>query len=425
MGIDTLQLARSEFALTASFHYLFVALTLGLAPMVAISQTRYLRSGDDAHAQTTRFWGQIYVVNYALGIVTGIVMEFQFGLNWSGLSQAAGSVFGAPLALETIVAFFIESTFLGLWVFGWGVLPRALHTVLIWIVTVTAYLSTFFILVANTFLQHPVGYIQAQGGLRLTNLLALLSSTSLLLTLGHVIAAALLTGGVFVAGVSAFRMIRSAGEHEMFYPSFRLGVVVSAVAGVVVAVFGVVSLTNLASTQPAKSATLLNQVKKMSAAQRELVAQFGAGNYLPPKLPIQIALWVMFGCLFALVALALIAISRFEEFTAQNLQKSPPLRRLLWLFVAAIPLPFLANTAGWVVREVGRQPWLIYGVLKTHGAVSDVGESTVLASFVVFGVVFAVLAFVDYHLIARIVRRGPDRDFLAFGPASDVPIPTL
>lgn len=169
MGGDALVLARVQFALTAGTHFLFVALTLGLATLVALTQTRAAVSGSAVHARMVRFWGQLYVVNYAVGIVTGLVMEFQFGLNWSGLSRVTGNVFGAPLALETIVAFFVESTFLGLWIFGWDRLNRWVHLALIWVVTLTAYLSAYFVLVANGWMQRPVGFEMVDGAARLTD----------------------------------------------------------------------------------------------------------------------------------------------------------------------------------------------------------------------------------------------------------------
>src|SRR5919108_5481115 len=206
--MDAVLLARLQFAGTTGIHWLFVILTLGLVPLVAVMHTRAALARDpDARAgweRAARFWGQLYVINYALGIVTGLVMEFQFGLSWSGLSKFAGNVIGAPLALETLIAFFAESTFLGMWIFGWGRLRAGVHAVLIWLVTLTAYASAYWILVANGFLQRPVGYEVRDGVAHLTDIGAMLTNPSALLALGHITMAALLTGGLFVAGVSAF-----------------------------------------------------------------------------------------------------------------------------------------------------------------------------------------------------------------------------
>lgn len=186
--MDVLDLARTQFAVTGSLHFLFVVLTLGLA-LIAIMHTRYAVTGKPVHERVTRFWGQIYVINYALGILTGLVMEFQFGMNWSGLSHYAGDIFGAPLAIETLGAFFLESTFLGLWIFGWHRLPKWLHVACIWVVTLTAYVSAFWIMVANSFLQNPAGAVERDGHLVLTDFGALLTNPTLIMALPHVLGA--------------------------------------------------------------------------------------------------------------------------------------------------------------------------------------------------------------------------------------------
>src|SRR3712207_6351210 len=228
--MDALGLARLQFATTTSFHFLFVLLTLGLVTSVAVMQTRATLSADPVHARMTRFWGRLYVVNYALGIATGIVMEFQFGLNWSGLSTFAGDVFGAPLALETLVAFFLESTFLGLWIFGWDRVNKWVHLALIWLVALTAFASAFWIMMANAFLQHPVGHEERDGVLRLADFSALLDNPTFGMAFGHVLAASLTAGGVFVTGVSAYHLVKRTAEVEFFRRSLRLGVVTTALA---------------------------------------------------------------------------------------------------------------------------------------------------------------------------------------------------
>src|ERR1044072_5656251 len=205
-------LARTQFAVTTTFHFLFVLLTLGLVVLVAIMQTRSTITGNTVHGRATPFFGKLYVVNYALGIATGIVMEFQFGLTWSGLSTVAGDVFGAPLAIETLVAFFLESTFLGLWIFGWDRLRKGVHLALIWLTALTAFASAFWVMVSNSFLQNPVGYERRDGVLRLTDFGALLRSPTLTSAVPHLCAAALATGGFFVAGVSAWHFPRRTPE---------------------------------------------------------------------------------------------------------------------------------------------------------------------------------------------------------------------
>ncbi|GAA3114200.1 cytochrome ubiquinol oxidase subunit I [Nonomuraea salmonea] len=198
--MDTLDLARLQFALTAGAHFLFVALTLGLATLLAVVQTTATISGKDVHLRMTRFWGQLYIINYAMGIVTGLVMEFQLGLSWSGLTNYAGDVFGSALAIETLVAFFVESTFLGLWIFGWNKLNRWAHLALIWVVTLTAYASAFWILVANGFLQNPVGHVVEGGRLRLTDFGAMVANPAAQAAFWHVLVGGLIVGGFFMAG---------------------------------------------------------------------------------------------------------------------------------------------------------------------------------------------------------------------------------
>jgi cytochrome d ubiquinol oxidase subunit I len=227
--MDVLELARLQFAATGSLHFLFVVLTLGLAPLVAIMHTRWALSGRPLQERMTRFWGQIYVINYALGIVTGLVMEFQFGLSWSGLTHYAGDVFGAPLAMETLVAFFLESTFLGLWIFGWGRLPKWAHLACIWLVTATAYASAFYIMVANSFLQNPAGAVLSGGRLELTDFGALLTNKALVFSFPHVLGAGLFTGAMVLVGASAYQLRRRTAEVEFFTRSLRIGVVTASI----------------------------------------------------------------------------------------------------------------------------------------------------------------------------------------------------
>ncbi|MFE9888653.1 cytochrome ubiquinol oxidase subunit I [Streptomyces scopuliridis] len=250
VSAETLDLARLQFALTAGGHFLFVTLTLGLATIVACVQTRATISGRPLHARMVRFWGQLYVINYAVGIVTGIVMEFQFGLSWSGLTHDVGNILGASLAVETIVAFFVESTFLGLWIFGWNRFGKWVHLTLIWVVTLTAYLSAYWILVANGFLNHPVGHRMEDGQAVLDDVGALLTNPSALLAFGHILAGSLLTAGFFMAGVSAYHLFRRTPEWEFFGRSLRIGVFVSLPALVVTAGSAVFSWPRSPSCNP-------------------------------------------------------------------------------------------------------------------------------------------------------------------------------
>jgi cytochrome d ubiquinol oxidase subunit I len=366
-------LARVQFATTTSFHFLFVLLTLGLVTLLVIMQTRFTLTRAPVHERMTRFWGRIYVINYALGIATGIVMEFQFGLNWSGLATYAGDVFGAPLALETLVAFFLESTFLGLWIFGWGRLNRWLHLGLLYLTALTAYASAFWIMAANGFLQHPVGYRADGNVLRLEDFSALLSNPTFGTALMHVVFASLTVGGVFLTGVSAYHFIKRTAEADFFRRSLRMGVITTALATPALVGAGFAQFPIIREFQPGKFAA-------------------GPGAALGFMIMIGMTLTTVSWLTLPLLVKDLVIRMRFP----------------LYLMVIGIPLPFVAAVLGWVFREVGRQPWLVYGLLRTEDAVSHVDSSQILLSLVVFSSLFVLLACVDWALIARAVRRGPD-----------------
>jgi cytochrome bd ubiquinol oxidase subunit I len=406
---STVDLARLQFAVTTSVHFLFVILTLGLVTLVAITQTRFVVGGNPEFGRMARFWGLLYVINYAVGIASGLVMEFQFGLNWSGLSRITGDVFGAPLALETLIAFVLESTFLGMWIFGWGRLPKGVHLALIWGVTITAYLSAFWVLVANAFLQHPVGYAVEDGTARLTSLSALLGNPNLQFALGHVLAAALLTGGFFMAGVSAWHFWRRTTEVEFFRRSLRTGLVAATVGSFLVIGLGYAQFDSITANQPTK----LVEGAELAEAQAQMVARYGPGNYAPPSWTLSAFDWMTIaGNLFFLIAVAGLVLMIRSWLTRVR-----GLRFMLVVLIATVPLPFLTAIDGWLVREVGRQPWAVSGVLKTSDAVSELNPSTMLASLIGFGALLVGLAVLDWWLIARHARRGPGAEFLLDAPA--------
>jgi cytochrome d ubiquinol oxidase subunit I len=408
-----LTLARVEFAVTACVHFLFAALTLGLLPVVVYFQTRWVHTGRPVFERLTRFWGNVYVINYAVGIATGLVMEFQFGLNWSGLTGFAGNVFGAPMALETIVAFFVESTFLGLWILGWGRLPKAVHLALIWLITLSAYASAFWVMLANGFLQHPVGYALRGGAVVLTDWGALLTNPGALDGLAHLLAGALTTGGVVIAGISAYHWARRTKEREFFGRSLYTGLTVAAVGSVATVALGFTQLGYLRSDQPAKLATINGNAPDLATAEAAMRAAHGPGDYAPPS-----AIAPLYTVMLAIgVALAVVTIGALA-FRG----RLPASRQALWALVAVIPLPYVALIMGWLVRELGRQPWVVYGVERTSAAGSQVSTPTILASLLIFTAIYAALAVLDYALIARAARRGPTA--LLFGEQPDAkPVP--
>ncbi|WP_327005591.1 cytochrome ubiquinol oxidase subunit I [Dactylosporangium sp. NBC_01737] len=404
--MNALDSARWQFAVTASLHFLFVALTLGLVFFVASVQTRYVRTGDPAYGRTARFWGSLYAINYAVGIATGLVMEFEIGLNWSGLSRLTGDVFGAPLALETLIAFVLESTLLGMWLFGWERLNKKLHLALIWGVAATALLSAFWVLVANAFLQHPVGYVlDGDGTARLTDFGALLTNSALWFAFAHTVSAAMLTGGMFVAGVSAWHL-RRAGADPIFRGSLRGGLRSSLVGMFLTMGFGYAQFGPLGANQPTK---LSGDGEDALRLQAEWAAKHGPGDYLPNSGIVGASL----GAMIMVANLLFLILLAAQLLTIRDtIIKRRWARPMLWLLTALIPVPFLTAIAGWIVREEGRQPWAVYGLLKTADAVSPMSDGALLASTLGFTAVVAGLVVVDWWLLARKARRGPGDEFL-------------
>ncbi|MEO3775389.1 cytochrome ubiquinol oxidase subunit I [Micromonospora sp. B11E3] len=392
--MDSLLLARLQFAITTSTHFLFVAVTLGLVTLLVGLQTAWVVTGNPAYERLTRFWGQLYVINYVLGIATGLVMEFQFGLNWSELSRYVGNVFGAPLAIETLVAFFLESTFLGMWIFGWHRLRRGVHLALLWGVALTAYASAFWIMVANSWLQNPVGYELRDGVAHLTDFGALLTNPTLGMAFGHVVSAALLTGGMLMAAVSAYHLIRRTPDHALFRTSLRIGLVTATLAITLVQGFGFAQFGPVGRVQPTK----FGGSPEQEALVADWTARFGPGDYTPPVLAnVGLGFMILIG--FALGCLWLLLPLLWRDAIIR-------LRFPLWLVLLALPLPFVAVLLGWISREVGRQPWVAYGLLPTGQAVSPVGAPVMLASLIGFTALLGTLAVANWVLLARHAARG-------------------
>jgi len=444
MSAETL--ARWQFAVTTIYHFLFVPLTIGLSILVAGLQTAWYRTGDLKWKSLTKFFGKLFLINFAMGVVTGIVQEFQFGMNWSDYSRFVGDVFGAPLAMEGIIAFFLESTFLGLWIFGWDRLPKKVHLASIWLAAIGTNISAYFILAANSWMQHPVGYTidPETHRARLTSIWKVLTNSTALVTIPHTIAAAFLMAGVFVLSVSAWHL-RRRHQDPMFRSALRLGIVTVLVAGVVVAVTGDIQARIMTKQQPMKMAAaealydtsapasfslltigsldghdevwslrvphllsfmatgdLNGSVEGINPIQSEYEQAYGPGDYRPS---IPLAYWTFrlmigFGVLAAL--LAAVALWAFRK------GKTPSSR---WFFRAATwayALPILANTTAWLFTEMGRQPWTVFGLLKTTNSASPtVGSGLVATSFITLTLLYAVLAIVEVRLLIAAIRSGP------------------
>ncbi|MCW3840136.1 cytochrome ubiquinol oxidase subunit I [Micromonospora yasonensis] len=405
--MDTLFLARLQFAATTSIHFLFVAVTLGLVTLLVGVQTAGFITGKPVYERLTRFWGQLYVINYVLGIATGLVMEFQFGLNWSGLSRYVGNVFGAPLAVETLLAFVLESTFLGMWIFGWHQLRKGVHLALLWGVALTAYASAFWVMVGNAWLQHPVGYEIRDGVAHLTDFGAMLTNPTLGFAFGHVIAASLVTGGMLMAAVSAYHLIRRTPDFAFFRKSLRIGLLTTAVAVVLLIGFGFAQFGPTGELQPTK----FGGGPDRDALVAEWTAKFGPGDYVPPTLSnvgLGFMILIGMGLFFGLLIVPLL----WRDWLIR-------LRFPLWLVLLALPFPFVAVILGWIAREVGRQPWAVYGLLPVEKAVSPVGAGLMLTSLIGFTLLLGTLAVTNWVLLARHAARGAHDPALGRPPAPD------
>jgi cytochrome d ubiquinol oxidase subunit I len=438
--MDALMLSRLQFTATTIFHFLFVPLTLGLSVLVAIMETRYARTGDEIDLKMTRFWGKLFLINFAVGVVTGITLEFQFGTNWSGYSAYVGDIFGSLLAIEATAAFFLESTLIGVWVFGWNRLSRTAHAAVMWLVAGASNLSAIWILTANGWMQHPVGFAVRNGRAELTDFAAVVFNPFSLLQIFHVIPAAFLLTAFFIMGISAYHLLKRQNV-EFFTRSFRLALVVGAVATVVVTIEGDIHAKHVTKTQPAKLAAMEalwdtttkapvylmavpDEANERNSVQvgaiPGLLSFLGHGDFdaqvkglkefpreeRPPVVATFLSFRVMIalGMYFAAVlAIGLFLRNRLLESTWY-----------LKLTLVSIPLPYLAITMGWVLAEIGRQPWIVYGVMRTADGVSPIDAVQVALSLAAFILVYALLGGVGYYLIGRAAVLGPD----ALGPPS-------
>ncbi|MEV0289411.1 cytochrome ubiquinol oxidase subunit I [Kribbella sp. NPDC050820] len=444
--METLDLARWQFAITTVYHFFFVPVTISLVAITAGLQTAWYRTGKEKYLRLTKFYGKLFLINIAMGVVTGIVQEFQFGMNWSDYSRFVGDVFGAPLALEGLLAFFLESTFIGLWIFGWDRLPRLVHLACIWMVVLGTQLSAYFILAANSWMQNPVGfrYNADRGRAELTDLWAVLTNKVVLVTYPHTIFAAFLVGGGFVAGVALWHLLRRPDvDRDVFRTALRLGAVIVLASGVGVALTGDQQGKVMTEVQPMKMAAaealyetekpasfsvftvgtldgsrevfsvklpyLLSflatgdfqgEVKGINSLQDAYERLYGPGSYKPN---IPLTYWtfrLMIG-----VGMTSVAIAAWLLWTTRR--GRAPNRRLIWLALPLPLLPMAANAFGWIFTETGRQPWLVFGLLPTASGVSPGTTSgEVITSLAGFTVLYGVLAVVEAKLMFRTIRGG-------------------
>jgi cytochrome d ubiquinol oxidase subunit I len=444
--MDVVMLARLQFAVTTVYHFFFVPLTLGLSILVAIMETQYVRTGDETYKRMTKFWGKLFLINFAMGVATGIVQEFQFGMNWSEYSRFMGDIFGAPLAIEALLAFYLESVFIGIWIFGWDKISKGLHATVMWLVAIGSNLSALWILVANSFMQQPVGYVLRNGRAEMDNFFALLGNGHVWVQWPHVFFSAVATAGFFVVGISAWHLLKRSDRLEVFRRSFMIGLIYATIGIVLSMLVGHSQAQYMTRIQPMKMAAaealwetedpaamslftigdeserrdvfairvpgLLSflahnrfsgEVRGINDLQREYELTHGPGDYVPP---VAMSYWtfrIMIGAGTAMLLLAFYGLWKARHGVSDN---ALYLRIMLW----AIALPYIANSTGWIFTEIGRQPWIVFGLQQTADAISpSVSAGEVLFSLVAFTLVYGVLMVADVVLLKKFAAAGaPD-----------------
>ena len=448
--MDPLDIARWQFGITTVYHFLFVPITIGLSFLVAGLQTAWVRTGNEKWLKGTKFFGKLFLINFAMGVVTGIVQEFQFGMNWSSYSRFVGDIFGAPLAVEALLTFFLESTFLGLWIFGWDRLPKKVHLATIWLAAIGTSLSAYMILAANAFMQHPVGYVfnPEKNRAQMTSFSEVLFQNTAVVAWVHTVSAAFLTAGAFMAGISLWLLMRNKSP-DMARSTLKLGAIVSVIAAVALSFSGDQDAKIMVQQQPMKMAAAEALYETATPApfsiltvgsldgskplftievpgalsflatgsfdgtvqginnleqqyQEQFGPEFGLDSYTP-YIPVTywgFRLMIGFGMLGALFAVLGLWASRKGRI--------PTSRWLLGMAILAPFMPLLANSFGWIFTEMGRQPWLVFGLFPTASGVSPgVSAGLVLTSLITFTVLYGALAVVEVGLMLRAIKQGP------------------
>lgn len=446
--MDLLALSRLQFALTAMFHFIFVPLTIGLVLLVAIMETLYVKTNEEVYKKMTQFFGKLFLINFALGVVTGITMEFQFGTNWSNYSKYVGDIFGAPLAIEATLAFFLESTFIGVWIFGWKRLSKKMHLFSIWMVALGTHLSAVWILVANGWMQHPVGYVLRNGRAELNDFGALISNSYAWLMYFHTLLAAYCVASFFVMGVSAFHLLRK-NYVQLFKKSFSIGIVVGLIATIGVAILGDLNAKNIAQVQPTKFAAFESIWQTQANAPFHLIVipdqqnqrnaveaiaipgllswlttgdsqavvkgmnDFPADQRPPVAIPFySFRIMVLLGLYMIVMAITGLVLQRKGKLENAN-------KYLKWM-VYTIPVPYVSTLLGWVVAEVGRQPWIVYGLMPTAKAVSPIALSQIWFSILGLSLFYLILMIAEFYLMFKYARRGPSDDAPVVTPRSKI-----
>ena len=431
--MDVVLLSRLQFAAATMFHFLFVPLTLGLSVLVAYMETKYVRTGDEIYLSMTKFWGKLFLINFAVGVVTGITLEFQFGTNWSRYSIFMGDIFGSLLAIEATTAFFLESTLIGVWVFGWKKLSKKAHALVMWLVALAGSFSSLWILLANGWMQQPVGYVMRNGRAELDSFMAVITNKFGILEFFHMISSAYVLGAFFVMGISAYHLLKK--QHiEFFTRSFKIALVFGLVGSLFVAISGDSHGVHVAQVQPAKFAAMESHWETTTQApihlltipdeknEKNLIEMGSLPGLLsflshhdfnaevtglkdipkderPPVLLTFLSFRMMVGLGTLFILLTIVG-----WFKRNRLIESPNYLKIMLL---SIPLPYIAIEIGWVLAEVGRQPWIVYGLMKTSDAASPIATSQVLFSLIAFILLYSFLGAVGFYLIVINAKKGP------------------
>ena len=431
--MDVVLLSRLQFAAATMFHFLFVPLTLGLSILIAYMETKYVRTGDEIYLSMTKFWGKLFLINFAVGVVTGITLEFQFGTNWSRYSEYVGDIFGSLLAIEATTSFFLESTLLGVWIFGWKKLSKKAHATVMWLVALAGSFSALWILMANGWMQHPVGYVMRNGRAELESFAAVVTNKFGILEFFHTVSSAYVLGAFFVMGISAYHLLKK--QHiEFFTRSFKIALVFGLASSLFVAIIGDAHGVHVSEVQPAKLAAMESHWETTTRAPIHLFAipdekneknliEIGSipgllsllGHHdfnaevkglkdipkdeRPPVMLTFVSFRLMVGLGTLFILLTLVGLVR-----RNRLVDSP---NFLKIMLFSIPLPYIAIEAGWVLAEVGRQPWIVYGLMKTSDAVSPIAGSQVLFSLIAFILLYSFLGAVGFYLIFINAKKGP------------------
>ena len=441
--MDPLILSRWQFGLTTVYHFFFVPLTLGLGWFVAYMQTRYYQTRDETYRKMAKFWGKLFLINFAIGVVTGIVQEFQFGMNWSEYARFVGDIFGAPLAIEALTSFFLESTFLGIWVFGEGRVPERVHLASIWLVAIGSNLSALWILLANGWMQHPVGFIldPTTGRPILNDFFALVTNPKGWIFFWHTISAGLATASFLILGISAYHIARKQNL-DVFRRSFQIAALVGLVAGVLVFLGGHTQGQYIYQTQPMKMASIeamwatekpasfslltigdltgkaevwsvrlpavtsflacnnfYCEVRGVYDLEGEYVQQYGPGDYIPLMVVTYWTFRIMMTAGFLMILLG----AFFLWMLRKDIGNAKWMKWVPWVIV----LPYVANASGWLLTEMGRQPWIVQGLLTVQKAVSpNLTMADVLISLIGFALLYGSLAVADVYLIKKFATAG-------------------